>query len=364
MNLDRFDCDQYLAEHSDEKCTVVIAGAGSGKTKVMIDHVLYLLATQTDLKPSEVAMITLTNAATDSMRHKFQTILLNRFNATGDLRFVEMMEKQAQMTISTIDSFLYARLKLLGPDSGFSPDLSIRGMKNEVKSIVNVAVQEYFESHELSRELTMSDMVTNIREYLYLLLRLGFSYDDISKLTFDGGGLVQVDTQALMEQCFKVIRRDYSEAKEKKDALDVEDLLPTFIETIRRLDRGNNNDTIKHIIIDEFQDTNKAQIEAVSALIRIRGSKTFVVGDGNQGIYRFRGASNEAFKDFMDMLLRHGLPVSGSPIILRKNYRSSPELFNSISPIFEEFGRREWLSYPSKILPFSMFPGKALVISA
>ena len=87
----KFNSDQYLVEHcKDNKHIVVQASAGTGKTTVMIDRILYLLHTKPDLHLYEIFMITFTNDATDQMNKKLQDALMIRFKLTGDKKYLRL----------------------------------------------------------------------------------------------------------------------------------------------------------------------------------------------------------------------------------------------------------------------------------
>ena len=111
----RFNAAQYLVEHccADEHI-IVQASAGTGKTTVMIDRIMFLMHTVPDLEMSDIYMITFTNDATNQMNMKLQDMLMTRFHLTGNMRYFRWVEQQSQMNISTIHSFAYSLLKEYG----------------------------------------------------------------------------------------------------------------------------------------------------------------------------------------------------------------------------------------------------------
>ena len=113
-----FNAAQYLVEHCKaDQHIIVEASAGTGKTTVMIDRILYLLHTIEDLKPADIYMITFTNDATNQMNERLQKMLLKKYQLTGNIRYLKWLEEQSQMNISTIHSFAYMLLKEYGADN-------------------------------------------------------------------------------------------------------------------------------------------------------------------------------------------------------------------------------------------------------
>ena len=98
-----FNSAQYLVEHCrPEKHVIVQASAGTGKTTVMIDRIMYLLHTQPDLHLAEVFMITFTNDAAEQMSQRLQDALMTRYSLTGNQRYLRWLEEQSHMNVSTM----------------------------------------------------------------------------------------------------------------------------------------------------------------------------------------------------------------------------------------------------------------------
>lgn len=139
-----FNAAQYRVEHcSSSEHIVVQASAGTGKTTVMIDRIMYLMHTVQDLHMYDIYMITFTNDATEEMNKRLQKALLTRYHLTGNVKYFHWVEEQSQMRISTIHSFCYDVLRKYGVKQGFTENLSIKGFKKERKDLIN----EYIDSH-------------------------------------------------------------------------------------------------------------------------------------------------------------------------------------------------------------------------
>jgi DNA helicase II / ATP-dependent DNA helicase PcrA len=115
----QFNLEQYLIEHAPpEKSLTIEASAGTGKTTVMIDRVMYLIHVIPDLSLAEIGMITFTNEATQNMRHKIQDAILNRYKATLNPWYINVLEDEAKMRTQTIHSFSKSIISELGPSLG------------------------------------------------------------------------------------------------------------------------------------------------------------------------------------------------------------------------------------------------------
>ena len=138
-----FNSAQYMVEHckADEHI-VVQASAGTGKTTVMIDRIMYLLHTNPNLRLAELFMITFTNDAAQQMSNRLQDVFLTRYSLTKQKRYMRWVEEQSQMHISTIHSFAYYMLKQLGIGESFTKGLSIRTFEYEKKELIKDAIDE------------------------------------------------------------------------------------------------------------------------------------------------------------------------------------------------------------------------------
>lgn len=136
-NVVAFNTAQYQVEHCKEKSSIVVkASAGTGKTTVMIDWILYLMHMVPDLKMSEIYMITFTNEATNQMNDKLQEKLLSKYSLTKNKKYLSWLEQQSQMHISTIDSLAYDLFRRFGTGVGFGRDLAIQPMEKERKDLI------------------------------------------------------------------------------------------------------------------------------------------------------------------------------------------------------------------------------------
>lgn len=132
-----FNAAQYRVEHAGIDSNIVVkASAGTGKTTVMVDRILYLMHTVPDLNMSEIYMITFTNEATNQMNNRLQEMLLKKYALTGNQKYLSWLEQQSQMHISTIDSLAYDLFRRFGTSVGFGRDLGIQPLERERKNLI------------------------------------------------------------------------------------------------------------------------------------------------------------------------------------------------------------------------------------
>ena len=121
-----FNLEQYLIEHADAYNSLLVeAGAGTGKTTVMIDRILFLLHTVPGLTLEDIGMITFTNEATQNMKHKIQATLMQRYLATYSPRYLQYLEDSAKIQIQTIHSFSRSIINELGTSIGYAHALRL-----------------------------------------------------------------------------------------------------------------------------------------------------------------------------------------------------------------------------------------------
>ena len=132
-----FNVAQYRVEHCAADANIVVkASAGTGKTTVMIDRILYLKHMNPGLRMDQIYMITFTNEATNQMNDRLQDVLLKKYSLTKQQRYLYWLEQQSQMHISTIDSLAYDLFKRYGTGVGYGRDLEIQALEKERKDII------------------------------------------------------------------------------------------------------------------------------------------------------------------------------------------------------------------------------------
>lgn len=333
-----FNSKQFLIEHSNTKSPILImAGAGSGKTTVMVQRIMYLLK-HVNVAPDTIAMITFTREATKNMFEKLSEALYMRFQITQNAQYLFDIEKLHNMQISTIDSFLYKLFCQFGSEIGVSANVQIRNYKRERQELIESAVNEYISGLEKNEEnnIFLNNLFTHIRDYEFVKII------DLFWSEFEKKGVQIISEEALQEmfgesesihKSFQnLIIHVIKECDKKFHKQQVQENAVTINSLSKMIDSLlDTNPSVleqiylpyQHLFIDEFQDSSDFQIKLAQLLAGRLNINLFVVGDVKQSIYRFRGADESAFEKMQQGSV---LSTDWNSFSLRQNYRSSKEL--------------------------------------
>ena len=361
-----FNSAQYLVEHCrPEKHVIVQASAGTGKTTVMIDRIMYLLHTQPDLHLAEVFMITFTNDAAEQMNQRLQDALMTRYTLTGNQRYLRWVEEQSQMNVSTIHSFAYFMLKEYGIGESFTKNLSIRSFQYERRELIKDVIDGMIdENHRVLDQLGVPFYRANsmVGDFWNGFAKLGISHRDVGRM--DWGKPIDVGSepfQKVMTSILTKLDEDYFDIKRKNEAISVDDIMRDLQEVLQSDVLPKPDITMKYLFIDEFQDSDLSQIMVACLMIKLLNPALFVVGDVKQSIYRFRGATDQAFfvlkRDMQEMRID---PPTEYTLV--NNYRTSASVLNRMDDYFKVWGRMDQLQYEKPVIPFNQDPGSIRMI--
>ena len=279
---------QYEAVTTDGQFVRIIAGAGSGKTRVLTYRIAYLLS-ELQVHPTSILAITFTNKVAKEMRERAKKIVPN------------VSESLKIMTYHSLGArFLRKEIRVLNYPLSFT----ILDDDDQLKLIKNIAVEKGYRKGD--------DIVQLAMRYIGNKKTYGEMPSDI-----------KIDEERFPNERLCL---EFYEAYEKKltamSTLDFDDLILKTIEILKRFPdiRTRWQQSISHILIDEFQDTNDVQYDLVKLLMR-QGTCLYVVGDPDQTIYTWRGANQQIILD-MDK------KYETETIILNRNYRSSKNILN------------------------------------
>lgn len=290
--LSGLDEEQRMAVLDNGGLSIVIAGPGSGKTKVITYKIAYLISKGID--PHRMLLVTFTKAAANEMIHRAQQVSQNPLNG---------------MMAGTFHHVCNYLLRKYAQELRLDPNFSILDGEDSL-TIVKHAVNECFEKHEKlpspSVILKIISMAANTQQTIEKTIEDEFEY------------------LYNFEYKIKTIKDKYDELKAEQSALDYDDLL---IYANNLLDipmvRAKEALTYMWILVDEFQDTNKIQYDIVKKLSSVHGN-LMVVGDDAQSIYSFRGAR---YENIIEMSKEKDVKVYK----IQTNYRSTPEIVNFIN---------------------------------
>jgi DNA helicase-2/ATP-dependent DNA helicase PcrA len=294
---------------------LIVAGAGSGKTAVLTRRIAYLLAAR-DVGPGQILAITFTNKAAAEMRERVEKLIGGRARAMWVSTFhsmcVRILRNQAALlpglnsNFSIYDADDSRRLLLMiGKDMGLDTKrYSPRLLANCISNLKN----ELIDPEQAAANLAMDS---------------------------DAGDLNRIVAQAYAE---------YQRRLRAANALDFDDLIGETVAVLQRFPQIAQyyRRRFRHILVDEYQDTNHAQYVLVRELAgtdsddEVPPAELCVVGDADQSIYAFRGATIRNIEDF-----ERDYP-DAKTILLEQNYRSSQNILSAANSVIKyNSGRRE-----------------------
>jgi DNA helicase-2/ATP-dependent DNA helicase PcrA len=287
---------QELAAKHMEGPLLVLAGAGSGKTRVVTYRILHLL--EIGVPSSQILALTFTNKAADEMRHRIQRVS-NQYVLTST--FHSLGAKILRESISAL---------------GYRNDFTIYDEDDSLSLLKNcLATLGAKEEKGLAKSLRIA--ISNLKNDL-------LSPSDLKKS-------FHTEKEQLLPDLFTL----YQERLKEYNALDFEDLLyltvKLFQSSKERLEIYQKR--WRFILIDEYQDTNKAQY-LMTKLLAARHNNVFAVGDPDQSIYSWRGATIRNILDFES-------DYPGAEVItLEQNYRSVTNILEAANALIQHNEKR------------------------
>lgn len=283
---------QYEAVMHDKGPALLLAGAGTGKTRTLIYRVAHLI--ESGVSPESILLLTFTNNAAREMKERTEKIL----------------KKKCGITACTYHSFCVKMLRFYGKMAGISPDFTIISGPDEadiidivkselnfqkLKNMPSASVFASMLSTCVNKRLTLEEL---LKEQKYWRFRQN-------------------------ERKLHLLREKTKKYKDEHNLLNYDDILLKFNQMLmdysdiaRRIE-----DTYQYIMVDEYQDTNALQ-DSIIKKIRKKNTNLMVVGDDMQSIYKFRGA------DVQNILSFPKRYTDCKVIYLTENYRSSQEILN------------------------------------
>ena len=290
---------QFQAVTSKEKYIRVVAGAGSGKTKVLTSRISYLIDGGVD--PEKILAITFTNKASKEMKER----VLKNIDGFFGTPF-----------ISTFHAFCVRFLREEIKFIDYPKDFNIIDEEDKIKLIKEILKDKNIDKNYLNHK-TIVNYISYYKTYCY-----------------KGNYVISVFNEA-KEKDKKKIYEEYTRRLESMKCLDFDDLLlKTYQILIANEDIRNKwQRRFNYILVDEFQDTNDIQFDLVKLLVGFNNN-LFVVGDPDQTIYTWRGANLDIIMDF-----NQNFPGSVT-IILDTNYRSTKKILECANMLIKNNKKR------------------------
>ena len=358
-NIYAFNTAQYRVEHCKETANIVVkASAGTGKTTVMIDRILYLMHMIPGLNMSEIYMITFTNEATNQMNDKLQEKLLSKYSLTKNKKYLSWLEQQSQMHISTIDSLAYDLFRRFGTGVGFGRDLEIQPMEKDRKDLIKDILSDCLNERESIMTqigMTYSEASRLIDDYWRELTRKGYTIKEILEKDWGNAELepIVANFQKTLCEVLKQFEKRYGQLKLDANAISINDLFFDFGHYLLDKQLECNGLDMRYLFVDEFQDTDATQIRTFASLAKTIGARLFVVGDIKQSIYAFKGATDEAF-DIFESEMKGNLCYYS----LRNNYRTCANIMKVMEKYFFAWSDEGLLRYEESVRPFKKDTGE------
>ena len=296
MNLDNLNKQQKEAVTHIDGPMLVLAGAGSGKTKVLTSRIAYLI--ENEVNPRNILAITFTNKAAKEMKDRVVNLIGSSAN---------------YIQISTFHSLGLKMIKenynILGYDKNFTILDS-----DDTLTVVKKIIKEMNLNPQFYNAKAIRNKISSAKNEL-------MSVSEFSHVEFDK------DIVRIFEK--------YNSILKTNNSVDFDDLLVLPIQLLNNsevLDRYQ--ELYKYILIDEYQDTNEAQYKFTKKLAN-KYKNIFVVGDNDQAIYAFRGAN---FKNILNFEKDY---PNCKTILLEENYRSTKMILNAANSVIKNNKERK-----------------------
>jgi len=314
--LEGLNDKQYEAVTNFEGPSLVIAGAGSGKTKVLTHKIAYLIQ-QIGIKPWNILAITFTNKAANEMKERVETLV---------------GEVSKDMWIGTFHSICVRILRRYIDRIGFDLSFIIFDTSDQ-KTMIKNCLKDLNIDDKMFTDRSVQFEISNAKNEM------------LEPETY----LARANGDFRKEKIASVYMM-YQKRLKENNAIDFDDII-NF--TIKILTENPDvleyySEKFKYVLVDEYQDTNKAQFMLVSLFASRYGNIT-VVGDNDQGIYSFRGAD-------ISNILNFERDFPGTKIIkLEQNYRCTKSILNAANSVIKnnevKYDKKLWTENETGNLP-------------
>lgn len=280
---------------------LVIAGAGSGKTRVLTYKIAYLL--EQGYQPWNILALTFTNKAAREMKERIGRLV--------------GQERAQRLVMGTFHSVFARILRAEAEKIGFSSNFTIYD-QTDSRSLVKNIIKEMQLDDKVYKPNSVADRISMAKNHLLM------------PRAYETSSWAADDVQKKRPQVANIYNR-YVERCRQANAMDFDDLLvQTFLLFHQHEDiRQKYTDRFRYVLVDEYQDTNLAQKEILLLLYQQGKNKISAVGDDAQSIYSFRGAEVSNIINFPNEFL-------GTKVFLDLNYRSTQNIINAANSLIQK----------------------------
>ncbi len=295
--------EQQAAVQAVDGPVLILAGAGSGKTKALTHRIAYLI-TEKDIGSAHLLAVTFTNKAAGEMKERVQTLLKGLSPSRGQSRELP--------TIGTFHSVCVRILRKDGPRLGLAASFTIYDAHDSL-----VAVKSVMDTLQISQKQFNPS---------YVRYEISAAKNEL----VDAAKYAELATD-FQRQTIASIYREYQNLLKRHDALDFDDLLTEVVRlfTTQPEALANYRRLWKYVMVDEYQDTNRVQY-VLTKLLAAEHRNLCVVGDPDQGIYSWRGA------DIRNILQFEEDYPDTKVIKLERNYRSTQTILDAAQKVIEQ----------------------------
>ncbi len=319
--------EQQLAAHHDKGPLLILAGAGSGKTRVLTERIGWLIR-ERNVSPYQILAITFTNKAAKEMKER----VMSTVGEGGEYIWV-----------STFHSTCVKILRRFCEYIGYERSFTIYDSDDQKSLMKSILKQQNIDPKQL-KEKAVLNAISHAKDEL-------IDPTEYAKTAYD-----------YTEKKIALLYAEYEKQLKQSNAFDFDDLICKTVELFK-----TNPDVLKYyqnrfcyIMVDEYQDTNTAQFELIKLLAYhineegIAERNICVVGDDDQSIYKFRGANIKNIINF-DAVYKDARVIK-----LEQNYRSTPEILAVANEVIKNNRQRKekrlWTSNPSgKNVHYNMY---------
>jgi len=289
--------EQYAAVTAPDGAALVVAAAGTGKTRTLIYRLAYLV-TEKNVQPWEVLLLTFTNKAAKEMLSRAETLVQRRFNSGYS---------------GTFHSFANRLLRSHADSIGFGKDFTILD-SDDAKKLMRACIDELDVE---KKHFPKPDVLLSL--FGVVSGRMG----DLSAAVDERFEHTEVNAELILKAHTR-----YQQRKQESNSMDFDDLLIFAQRLLAKHERIRTfyQEEFKYVLVDEYQDTNAIQAALVNLLVKSHGN-LMVVGDDFQSIYSWRGADFRNFLDFEKFY------PGAKTFKLQINYRSTPEILEVANEI-------------------------------